>query len=79
VLTSASGHFLSVLTDPSTRFRSVFNRILSPPPWGRTTKQPQDNAQNTLLCGPLHFLAVKSRVLSYWSGGKNGVKVCVHC
>jgi len=39
VLTSTSGlgnYFLSVLTDPSIRFRSVFNKVLPPAPWVTT-------------------------------------------
>jgi len=48
-------------------------------PYYSVTEHRQDNALNSLLCGPLHFLGVKAWVVSYWSACKNGVKVCVHC
>ena len=53
MLTSSSGlenHFLGVLTDPPTRFRSVFNRILPPASWGTTTEHPQENAHTFPGC-----------------------------
>jgi hypothetical protein len=71
-----TSHLLTYLTSKE-RTGTDLTKVAATVHYYSVTKYLQDNAQNSLLCGPLHFLAEKARVLSYRSGGKNGVEfVC---